>query len=56
MNLALTILFLWLGCALLYVAFHPLALETAAGGPQDVIHSIQSSLAKNDSAYTATSS
>lgn len=46
MNLALAIVFLWAGAALLYVAFHPLALESATGSPSDVIHSLQSSINK----------
>lgn len=51
MALALSILFLWIGCALLYVAFHPLRLESAKGAPADVIHSLQTSIANQGSAY-----
>lgn len=51
MALALSILFLWLGAALLFVAFHPLHLESAKGAPGDVIHSLQSSIADQGSAY-----
>lgn len=51
MALALGILFLWVGCALLFVAFHPLKLESAAGAPGDVIHSLQTSIADQGSAY-----
>jgi len=54
MNLALSILFLWLGAALLYVAFHQLSLETAKGAPEDVIKSLQSKIAAQDSAYNIT--
>lgn len=44
--LALSILFLWLGCALLFVAFHPLGGDSLTGKPSDVISSIKSSIAK----------
>jgi hypothetical protein len=52
MNLALAIVFLWLGAALLYVAFHPLHLETAHGAPGDVVHSLQSAIQDTGSAWT----
>ena len=45
MYLALAIVFLWLGAAGLYVAFHPLALEHAHGTPGDVVHSLGSAIA-----------
>lgn len=45
MNLALTILFLWLGMALLYVAFHPLSLETSKGAPTDILRALQNKIA-----------
>jgi hypothetical protein len=51
MPLALAIVFLWAGCALLFVAFHPLKLESAKGAPGDVIHSLQTSIADQGSAY-----
>lgn len=51
MALALAIVFLWLGCALLFVAFHPLHLESGKGAPADVIHSLQSSIQDQGSAY-----
>jgi hypothetical protein len=50
-NLALAIVFLWLGCALLAVAFHPLTLESAKGGPRDVWHALQAKIAAQNSAY-----
>lgn len=49
MNLALAIIFLWVGCALLYVAFHP--MESAQGKPSDVLHSLQSVITDRQSAY-----
>lgn len=52
MALALAILFLWLGAALLFVAFHPLKLESAKGAPADVIHSLQTSIADQGTAYS----
>lgn len=52
MALALAIVFLWLGCALLFVAFHPLHLESAKGAPGDVVHSLQTSIANQGSAYS----
>lgn len=52
MALALAIVFLWLGCALLFVAFHPLHLESAKGAPADVVHSLQTSIAQQGSAYS----
>lgn len=51
MVLALSILFLWVGAALLFVAFHPLHLESAKGAPGDVLHSLQGSLVGQGSAY-----
>lgn len=54
MNLALTIIFLWLGCALLAVAFHPLSLESGATGPGSVISSLQAKIAAQHSAYDTT--
>jgi hypothetical protein len=56
MNLALAILFLWLGAALLFVAFHPLSLESAKGAPGDVIKSIRTAVQKEDNAYAASNS
>jgi len=44
MNLALTILFLWIGMALLFIAFHPLSLETSKGSPGDVLRALQNSI------------
>lgn len=49
MNLALMIVFLWLGCALLTVAFHP--LTGTAGGPMDVIKTLQDKIGAQSSAY-----
>lgn len=45
MNLALSIVALWLGAALLIVAFHQLPLQNASGGPADVIRALQSHVA-----------
>lgn len=45
MNLALAIVFLWAGAALLFVAFHPLRIEAGESGPHQVLHSLQSSVA-----------
>lgn len=53
MNLALAILFLWLGAALLFVAFHQLTLETAKGSPADVIKSLRVAMQNTGNAYTA---
>ena len=53
MNLALAIIFFWLGGACLYVAFHPLALESAHGAPGDVIKSLRTEMQKHPNAYTA---
>ncbi len=43
MNFALAIIALWIGAALLAIAFHPLPLEglTGAGSPGDIIRSLQ---------------
>jgi hypothetical protein len=53
-NLALAIVFLWLGCALFVVAFHPLTLESAKGAPHDVLHALQAKIAAQNSAYDTT--
>jgi hypothetical protein len=53
-NLALAIVMLWLGCALLAVAFHPLTLESAKGAPGDVFHALQAKIAAQNSAYDTT--
>jgi len=42
--LALAILFLWLGSALLFVAFHPLGGDDLKGKPGDVVTSLQASI------------
>lgn len=52
MNLALAIVFLWLGCALLTVAFHPLG-DGAAGSPQGVFATLQSKINQTGNAQTA---
>lgn len=44
MDLALAILFLWIGGALLFVAFHPLDLEGVSGTPSDVLKSLQTKI------------
>lgn len=46
MNLALAILFFWLGCALFYVAFHPLKIESSKGGVADIFKSLQTTVAE----------
>lgn len=51
MNLAFAIVFLWLGGALLFVAFHPLSLESSKGVPGDVVDSLRSSIEKGKNAY-----
>lgn len=51
MNLALAIVCLWAGGALLFVAFHPLQIESGSSGPHQVLHSLQSSVASRSSAY-----
>jgi hypothetical protein len=52
MRTALVIALLWAGAALLFVAFHPLAVEGGTGKASDAIHSMQADLAKQNSAYT----
>jgi len=49
MQLALMIVFFWIGCALLAVALHP--LSGAAGSPQDVFTTLQTRIADQTSAY-----
>lgn len=51
MQLALAIVFLWLAVALLFVAFHPLSLESAKGTPGDVVDSLSTAINKRGSAY-----
>jgi hypothetical protein len=53
-NLALAIIFLWVACALLIVAFHPLPIESGSGEPGDVMHALQSKAAATNSAYDTT--
>jgi hypothetical protein len=50
-QLALMIVFFWLGCALLAVAFHP--LTGTSGGPQDVWTTLQDRIKGQSSAYDA---
>lgn len=50
MNLALAIVFLWVGCALLFVAFHPLG-DNAAGSPLGVFQTLQGKIKAQGSAY-----
>ena len=53
MGLALSIVFLWVAGALLFVAFHGLSdIENAAGKPGDVVNEIRSAIQKQDNAYT----
>ena len=49
MNLALMIVFFWLGCALLAVAFHP--LTGFAGSPMDVFTTLENRIGAQTSAY-----
>jgi hypothetical protein len=50
MNLALAIIFLWLGCALLTVAFHPLG-DNAVAGPQGVFATLHGKIAQQQNAH-----
>jgi len=50
-NLGLGIACLWIGAALLSVAFHPLAVESGTGGPADIMHAMQAKVASQNSAY-----
>jgi hypothetical protein len=50
--LALAIVLLWGGAALLFVAFHPLHLESAKGAPGDVIASLNTAITDSGSAWT----
>lgn len=52
MNLALAIVFLWLGCALLTVAFHPLG-DGATGSPQGVFATLQGKISQAGTAQAA---
>lgn len=53
MNLALAILFLWLGAALLTVAFHPVNVYSSHGAAGDAIRALQDRVSQATSAYTA---
>lgn len=54
MNLALAIIFLWLGAALMFVAFHGIKdVEHAVGAPADVLAELRSAAQKNPNAYAA---
>jgi hypothetical protein len=55
MNLALAIVFLWLGCALLFVAFHPLG-DNATGSPQGVFTTLQGKIKQAGTAQNAEAS
>ena len=46
------ILFFWVGCALLAVAFHPLP-PGVSGAPKDVFTALQSRIGSLSSAYTS---
>lgn len=50
MNLALSILFLWIGAMLLTVAFHPLA--SPGSSPAAVLEEIESKIKNQGSAYS----
>lgn len=61
MRLALAIVFLWLGGALLFVAFSGMAKdnqksEQLQGKPGDVVQTLQDTIAAHASAYDTTSS
>lgn len=49
----MAIFFLWLGCALMYVAFHPLQVEGSADGPRSILRSLQAAISGQDSAFGA---
>lgn len=49
MTLALAILFLWMGGALLFVAFHPLGGDDLLGHPADALVSLRSAINRADS-------
>lgn len=49
MRLALAIVFLWIGAALLFVAFHP--LDESVKTPGDMVDQLRTDLGKHDSAY-----
>lgn len=51
MNLALAIVCLWVGAALMFVAFHPLKVEAGQSGPHQVVQSLQAAIATKSSAY-----
>lgn len=56
MRLALAIVFLWLGGALLYVAFSGMAKdnsksESLQGKPSDVVQTLQDTIAAHGNAY-----
>lgn len=53
MTLALAIFFLWGGAALLFIAFHPLNLQTAHGAPSDVLGTLRVSMEHKGNAYNA---
>jgi hypothetical protein len=51
MNLALAIVCLWVGAALLWVAFHPLQVEAGESGPHQVLQSLQAAVVNRGGAY-----
>lgn len=53
MNLALAILFLWLGAALLTVAFHPVNVYSSHGAVGDVVRNLSDRVRQSTSAYAA---
>ena len=56
MTLALSILFLWLGAALLFVCFHGLKdVENSSGGPADIFAELRGAAQKNPNAYSTSS-
>ncbi len=50
MTLALAIVFLWIGVALLYVAFHPISTDVRT--PGDMLDQLRTDMQSQDSAYS----
>lgn len=53
MNLALAIVFLWLGAALLTVAFHPVNVYSDHGSAGDAVRNLSDRIGQAGSAYAA---
>lgn len=52
--MALAIVFLWIGCALLTIAFHPLG-DNAVGSPAGIFQTLQGKINQQSSAYAGQS-